>query len=95
MRPPSDLCRVATGGPVWSAPWILEAVSGSQLQVPAILDGMDNEERMAAIEVRYADDPAALETARFREFVRRYAEALGLCPECMAKFPDPLDKSTL
>ena len=48
---------------------------------------------MAAIEARYADDPAALETARLRESVRRYAESLGLCPECLAKFPDPL-KST-
>ena len=37
------------------------------------------------------DDPAALLVAQIQESMRQYAVSAGLCADCLAKFPDPLN----
>lgn len=51
-------------------------------------------ERFRAIQARYKDlnDPLALFAAQIEETIRTYAVDLGVCPDCLSKFPDPLDK---
>lgn len=46
--------------------------------------------RLAAIEARYADDPAQAAAAEMKEIIRAYAEQVGVCADCVARFPDPL-----
>ena len=48
--------------------------------------------RMRRIEEMYADpdDPIVLANAQIQEVMRRYAVELGVCGDCLAKFPDPL-----
>lgn len=48
--------------------------------------------RLADVDERFRDpdDPGALLSARMQEVIRNYAAGLGLCAECLAKFPDPL-----
>ena len=44
------------------------------------------------IEVRYADpdDPMKVAPAQLKVIMRAYAEQVGVCPDCLAKFEDPL-----
>jgi hypothetical protein len=48
--------------------------------------------RLHEIEERYADpeDPMALAIAQMQEIQRQNAIKLGVCADCLAKFPDPL-----
>ena len=48
--------------------------------------------RQLQIQEMYADpdDPAALFAAQFHEVTRQHAAKLGVCGDCLAKFPDPL-----
>jgi hypothetical protein len=48
--------------------------------------------RLEQIEEKYSDpdDPMALALAQMQEGMRQYAIKIGVCDDCLAKFPDPL-----
>jgi hypothetical protein len=53
--------------------------------------------RLAALDDHYEDpdEPELLFAAQLQEIIRQYAEAVGVCPDCLARFPDPLEGRSL